>query len=39
MIERCVGHQAAGDAFLRRALAVNPHFSLLWAAVTRKALQ
>jgi tetratricopeptide (TPR) repeat protein len=39
MIERCAGHQAAGDAFLRRALAINPHFSLLWAPVARKALQ
>jgi tetratricopeptide (TPR) repeat protein len=37
-IERCLGHTAAGDAWLRRALALNPHFSLLWAAVARKEL-
>ncbi|MDQ3890730.1 MAG: hypothetical protein M3312_09320 [Actinomycetota bacterium] len=38
MIERCLGHGAAGDGFLRRALALNPHFSLLWAPVARRAL-
>jgi tetratricopeptide (TPR) repeat protein len=39
MIERCLGHTASGDAFLRRALALNPHFSLLWAPVARQALR
>jgi tetratricopeptide (TPR) repeat protein len=38
MIERCLGHRAAGDGFLRRALALNPHFSVLWSPVARKAL-
>lgn len=39
MIERCLGGTAAGDAFLRRALSLNPHFSTLWAPVARRALQ
>jgi len=39
MIERCLGDRAAGDAFLRRALALNPHFSIRWAPVARKALR
>jgi tetratricopeptide (TPR) repeat protein len=36
MIERCLGH--AGDARLwfRRAVALNPHFSLLWAPTARR---
>jgi tetratricopeptide (TPR) repeat protein len=38
MIERCLGHRAAGNAYLRSALAVNPHFSIVWAPVARKAL-
>jgi tetratricopeptide (TPR) repeat protein len=38
MIERCLGNRAAGNAFLRRALALNPHFSVLWSPVVRKAL-
>jgi tetratricopeptide (TPR) repeat protein len=38
MIERCLGHRAAGDGFLRRALVLNPHFSVLWSPVARKAL-
>jgi tetratricopeptide (TPR) repeat protein len=37
MIERCLGNRAAGNAFLHRALALNPHFSVLWAPVARKA--
>jgi tetratricopeptide (TPR) repeat protein len=37
MIERCLGHHAAGRQWLRRALALNPHFSILWAAVAREA--
>jgi tetratricopeptide (TPR) repeat protein len=39
MIERCLGHRAAGEPFLRRALALNPHFSVLWAPLARKALR
>jgi tetratricopeptide (TPR) repeat protein len=39
MIERCLGKTAAGNAYLRRALALNPHFSLLWAPVARRAVQ
>jgi tetratricopeptide (TPR) repeat protein len=39
MIERCLGHHAAAEPFLRRALALNPHFSILWAPVARRALQ
>jgi tetratricopeptide (TPR) repeat protein len=36
MIERCLGSPSAGSWF-RWALAVNPHFSLLWAPVARRA--
>jgi len=36
MIERCLGHEQAGRAWLRRALRLNPHFSLLWAPVARR---
>jgi tetratricopeptide (TPR) repeat protein len=39
MIERCLGNRAAGVAFLHRALALNPHFSVLWSPVARKALR
>jgi tetratricopeptide (TPR) repeat protein len=39
MIERCLGDRAASAFFLRRALAINPHFSLLWAPVARGALR
>ena len=39
MIELCLGNQADGAAFLRRALEINPHFSLLYAPVARKALR
>ena len=39
MIERCLGHRATGNAFLRRALALNPHFSILWAPAARRALR
>jgi tetratricopeptide (TPR) repeat protein len=39
MIERCLGHRAAAQAFLRRAMALNPHFSILWAPVARKAIR
>jgi tetratricopeptide (TPR) repeat protein len=36
MIERCLGHDGAGRTWFRRALALNPHFSLLWAPVARR---
>jgi tetratricopeptide (TPR) repeat protein len=39
MIERCLGHDSASRVFLRRVLAVNPHFSLVYAPVARKALR
>ena len=39
MIERCLGHATAGRKWLRRALALNPQFSLLWAPVARQALR
>jgi tetratricopeptide (TPR) repeat protein len=39
MIERCLGNRAAGDAFLHRALALNPHFSVLWSPIARRALR
>jgi tetratricopeptide (TPR) repeat protein len=36
MVERCLGHDAEAKVWLRRALALNPHFSLLWAPVARR---
>jgi tetratricopeptide (TPR) repeat protein len=39
MIEHCLGHTAEGNRFLRRGLALNPHFSLLWAPAARRALR
>jgi tetratricopeptide (TPR) repeat protein len=39
MIERCLGDREASRGTLRQALALNPHFSILWAPVARKALQ
>lgn len=39
MIERCLGNRKAGDAFLRRALALNPSFSTLWSPVAKRALR
>jgi tetratricopeptide (TPR) repeat protein len=39
MIERCLGHPEAARPFFARALAVNRHFSLLYAPVARKALR
>jgi tetratricopeptide (TPR) repeat protein len=39
MIERCLGHRAAAQSYLRRALVLNPHFSILWAPVARKAIR
>jgi tetratricopeptide (TPR) repeat protein len=39
MIERCLGHRTAQRAWLRRALRLNPHFSILWAPVARRELR
>jgi tetratricopeptide (TPR) repeat protein len=36
MIERCLGHDAQARRWFRRALDLNPHFSLLWAPVARR---
>ena len=35
-VAACLGRRAEARAFYRRALAVNPHFSVLWAPVARK---
>ena len=39
MIERCLGRTAEARSWFARALEQNPHFSLLWAPVARKALR
>jgi tetratricopeptide (TPR) repeat protein len=39
MIERCLGRSGPARAWFARALATNPHFSLIWAPVAREALQ
>jgi tetratricopeptide (TPR) repeat protein len=36
MAERCLGHGAAARSWFRRALALNPHFSPVWAPVARR---
>jgi len=36
MIERCLGHDSAGRSWFRRALALNPRFSVRWAPVARR---
>ena len=36
MIERCLGHNAEARRWFRRAVATNPHFSLLWSPVARR---
>ena len=36
MIERCLGRDAEARRWFRRALATNPHFSLLWSPVARR---
>jgi tetratricopeptide (TPR) repeat protein len=35
-IERCLGNDASARIWLRRALALNAHFSLLWAPVAHR---
>ena len=39
MIERCLGNPAAARGSFRRALALNPRFSVLWAQAARKGLR
>jgi tetratricopeptide (TPR) repeat protein len=39
MIERCLDERTAERSFLRRALAINPHFSLLYVRVAERALR
>jgi tetratricopeptide (TPR) repeat protein len=39
MIERCLGRNEDARAWFTRALALNPHFSLLWAPVAKAALR
>ena len=36
MIERCLGHSSSARTWFRRAVALNPHFSLLWAPTARR---
>jgi tetratricopeptide (TPR) repeat protein len=36
MVERCLGHEADAKTWFRRALSLNPHFSLLWGPVARR---
>jgi tetratricopeptide (TPR) repeat protein len=36
MVERCLGDRTAAKTWFRRALSVNPHFSLLWAPVAKR---
>jgi tetratricopeptide (TPR) repeat protein len=38
MIERCLGRNAEARRWFRRALRLNPHFSLAWAPVARRAV-
>jgi tetratricopeptide (TPR) repeat protein len=39
MIERCLGHEAAANSYLRHALRINPYFSPLYGPAARKALR
>jgi tetratricopeptide (TPR) repeat protein len=36
MIERCLGDRVEARMWFRRAVALNPHFSVLWAPVARR---
>jgi hypothetical protein len=36
MIERCLGRDADARTWFRRALALNPQFSVLWAPTARR---
>jgi tetratricopeptide (TPR) repeat protein len=35
-VAACLGRRAEARAYYRRALVINPHFSILWARVARK---
>jgi tetratricopeptide (TPR) repeat protein len=35
-IESCLGNRTSAQAWYRRSLALNPHFSILWAPIARK---
>jgi tetratricopeptide (TPR) repeat protein len=39
MIERCLGHRVAARRDLGHALALNPHFSVVWSPVAKEALR
>ena len=39
VIERCLGNRAAAKGSFRRALALNPRFSVLWAPAARSELR
>src|SRR5438067_1214296 len=39
MIERCLGHRVEARRWFRRALTLNPHFSLMWTPVARRYAQ
>jgi tetratricopeptide (TPR) repeat protein len=36
MIERCLGNRAEARLWFRRALDLNPHFSVIWSPVARR---
>ena len=36
MVERCLGNSTVAKTWFRRALALNRHFSLLWAPIAAK---
>jgi Flp pilus assembly protein TadD len=36
MVERCLGHREDARRWFRSALALNSHFSILWAPVARR---
>jgi tetratricopeptide (TPR) repeat protein len=36
MAERCAGHATEARRWFRRALTLNPHFSLIWSPVARR---
>jgi tetratricopeptide (TPR) repeat protein len=36
MIERCLGNDASARGWFRRALRLNPHFSLLWSPIAQR---
>ncbi len=38
-IEQCLGHTTSARSWFRRALALNPRFSVLWAPVARRELR